>query len=52
MTDGDENPVLEIYDMEETFEPYSRVLLQAAVVMLVPLLMVWTVQTASEKRAG
>ncbi len=52
VTDGDENPVLEIYDMEETFEPYSRVLLQAAVVMLVPLLMVWTVQTASEKRAG
>ncbi len=50
VTTGDDDPVLEIYDMEDPFEPYSRILLQAAVVILVPLLMVWTVQTATEGR--
>ena len=50
VTTGDDDPILEIYDMEDPFEPYSRILLQAAVVILVPLLMVWTVQTATEGR--
>ena len=50
VTTGDDDPILEIYDMEDPFEPYSRILLQAAVVILVPLLMVWTVQTATESR--
>ena len=36
VTTGDDDPVLEIYDMEDPFEPYSRILLQAAVVILVP----------------
>lgn len=52
VTTGDDSTILEIYDMEDPFEPYSRILLQAAVVMLVPLLMVWTVQTASESRSN
>ena len=50
VTDEDGNTILEVYKLEETFEPYSSILLQAAVVILAPLLMLWTVQAASESK--
>lgn len=48
VTDEDGTTILEVYNLEDPFEPYSSILLQAAVVILAPLLMVWTVQAASE----
>lgn len=50
VTDEDGNTILEVYNLEDPFEPYSSILLQAAVVILAPLLMVWTVQAASETK--
>ena len=50
VTDEDGNTILEVYNLEDPFEPYSSILLQAAVVILAPLLMVWTVQAASESK--
>ena len=36
------------YDMEETFEPYSSVLLQTSVVLMIPLVFTWARQKQSE----
>ncbi len=40
--------VLKVYS-GETFEPYSSVILQSALVMLIPLLFLWAYQAASER---
>ena len=45
--DGGE-AVLKVYS-GETFEPYSSVILQSALVMLIPLLFLWAYQAASER---
>jgi hypothetical protein len=49
--DEDGNSELVIYSLENTFEEYSSVVLQLAVVMLIPLLLVWSHQLAIEKRS-
>jgi len=48
--DEDGNSELVIYQLENTFEEYSSVVLQAAVLLLIPLLLVWSQQSALEKR--
>ena len=40
---------LKWYDLEETFEPYSSVILQTSVVLLIPLLFTWARQKQSER---
>jgi len=40
---------LKWYDMEETFEPYSSVILQASVVLMIPLVFTWARQKQAEK---
>jgi hypothetical protein len=47
--DSDGASVLKVYS-GETFEPYSSVILQAAILMLIPLLFLWAYQAASERR--
>jgi membrane-associated phospholipid phosphatase len=48
--DENGNSELVIYSLEKTFEEYSSVVLQAAVLLLIPLLLVWSQQSALEKR--
>ncbi|MEC7706888.1 MAG: phosphatase PAP2 family protein [Candidatus Thermoplasmatota archaeon] len=40
--------ILKVYS-GETFQPYSSVILQSAIVMLIPLLFLWSYQAASER---
>ena len=40
---------LKWYNLEETFEPYSSVILQTSVVLLIPLVFTWARQKQSEK---
>ena len=40
---------LKWYNLEETFEPYSSVILQTSVVLLIPLVFTWTRQKQSER---
>ena len=40
---------LKWYDLEETFEPYSSVILQTSVVLLIPLVFTWARQKQSER---
>jgi len=47
--DADGVSVLKVYS-EETFQPYSSVILQSAILMLIPLLFLWSYQAASERR--
>ncbi len=47
--DSDGIPSLKVYS-GETFQPYSSVILQAAILMLIPLLFLWAYQAASERR--
>jgi len=47
--DSDGMPSLKVYS-GETFQPYSSVILQAAILMLIPLLFLWAYQAASERR--
>ena len=49
--DEDGNSELVIYSLEKTFEEYSSVVLQSAILMLIPLLLVWSHQSATEKRS-
>jgi hypothetical protein len=35
---------------EETFQPYSSVILQSAILMLIPLIFLWAYQATSERR--
>ena len=46
--DNDGRSVLKVYS-GETFQPYSSVILQSAIVMLIPLLFLWAYQAASER---
>ena len=41
---------LVIYSLEKTFEEYSSVVLQSAILMLIPLLLLLSHQAAIEKR--
>lgn len=45
---SDGGSVLKVYS-GETFQPYSSVILQSAIVMLIPLLFLWAYQAASER---
>ena len=45
---SDGESVLKVYS-GETFQPYSSVILQSAIVMLIPLLFLWAYQAASER---
>ena len=47
--DSDGTSSLKVYS-GETFQPYSSVILQAAILMLIPLLFLWAYQAASERR--
>ena len=47
--DSDGKSSLKVYS-GETFQPYSSVILQAAILMLIPLLFLWAYQAASERR--
>jgi hypothetical protein len=47
--DSDGTSTLKVYS-GETFQPYSSVILQAAILMLIPLLFLWAYQAASERR--
>ena len=40
---------LKWYDLEETFEPYTSVILQTSVVLLIPLVFTWARQKQSER---
>jgi len=46
--DNDGESILKVYS-GETFQPYSSVILQSAIVMLIPLLFLWAYQAASER---
>ena len=46
--DSDGEAVVKVYS-GETFQPYSSVILQSAIVMLIPLLFLWAYQAASER---
>ena len=46
--DSDGEAVLKVYS-SETFQPYSSVILQSAIMMLIPLLFLWSYQAASER---
>lgn len=50
-TDIKDNGDLEVivYPLEEIFRPYSSVLIQSAILMLIPLTFVWASQSAREK---
>ncbi len=50
VTDSEGLSELNWHDLEETFEPYSSVLLQASTVLLIPLLFIWASQNQSEKK--
>mgnify|MGYP001995188442 FL=1 len=50
VTDSEGSSELNWHDLEETFEPYSSVLLQVSTVLLIPLLFIWASQNQSEKR--
>ena len=47
--DSDGMPSLKVYS-GETFQPYSSLILQAAILMLIPLLFLWAYQATSERR--
>ena len=47
--DSDGTSALKVYS-GETFQPYSSVILQAAILMMIPLLFLWAYQAASERR--
>ena len=47
--DADGVSALTVYS-EETFEPYSSVILQSAILMLIPLIFLWAYQATSERR--
>jgi hypothetical protein len=46
---GEEPPEVRIYSLEETFEPYSSRALQVAILMLIPLLIIWMIQRQKER---
>ena len=50
----DSDGLLEIrmYILEETFEPYSSVVLQTAIVMLIPLIVLWAFQASRDHARG
>lgn len=48
-TDG-EDVEIRIYALEETFEPYSSVVLQSAIVLLIPLLVLYAFQISTQAR--
>jgi hypothetical protein len=41
---------LKIHSLDITFEEYSSVILQCAIVMMIPLLIVWAHQITIEKK--
>ena len=45
---GEEPPEVIIYSLEETFEPYSSLTLQIAIIALIPLLSLWMIQRQRE----
>ena len=47
--DADGVSALTVYS-EETFQPYSSVILQSAILMLIPLIFLWAYQATSERR--
>jgi len=47
--DADGVAALTVYS-EETFQPYSSVILQSAILMLIPLIFLWSYQATSERR--
>ena len=47
--DADGVSALTVYS-EETFQPYSSVILQSAILMLIPLIFLWSYQATSERR--
>ena len=47
--DADGASALTVYS-EETFQPYSSVILQSAILMLIPLIFLWAYQATSERR--
>tara|TARA_B100000900_G_scaffold414853_1_gene442761 strand:+ start:16116 stop:18209 length:2094 start_codon:yes stop_codon:yes gene_type:complete len=48
--DENRDSMLVIYSLEKTFEEYSSVVLQSAILMLIPLLLLLSHQVATEKR--
>ncbi len=50
--ESNENDEVEIriHALEETFEPYSSVVLQSAIVLLIPLMILYAFQTAADAR--
>ncbi len=50
VTDSEGDSELNWHDLEETFEPYSSVLLQTSTVLLIPLLFIWASQNQLERK--
>jgi len=50
VTDSEGDSELNWHDLEETFEPYSSVLLQTSTVLMIPLLFIWASQNQLEKK--
>lgn len=46
----DEDVEIRIHALEETFEPYSSVVLQSAIVLLIPLMVLYAFQTSADAR--
>jgi membrane-associated phospholipid phosphatase len=44
------SPVLIVHSLEEIFQPYSSVVIQAAILMLIPLIFVWSSQSIKENK--
>ncbi len=44
----DEGLEIRMYALEETFEPYSSVVLQSSIVLLIPMMVLYAFQTANE----
>ena len=44
------SPVLIVHSLEEIFQPYSSVVIQTAILMLIPLIFVWSSQSIKENK--
>jgi hypothetical protein len=44
----DDAPEVRIFSLEETFEPYSSKTMQAATILLIPMLTIWMIQRQKE----
>ncbi len=49
-TDSNSGPVLIVYSLGEIFQPYSSIVIQTVIMMLIPLVFVWSSQSIKDKK--